>query len=153
MEEFLKSSLPSGQVLGKDTLAQLEPEKVQATMIEWRSLQTRTEAAFAKPWPEASAEIKALTEESQHSAYILVRNGYPATVKVLDKQYAMATLHTMLEAALEHGAQLDAAAAAMYHDAFTGAPLGLTKNDDGTLTLTTTGTPPPSGAVTMQLGR
>jgi hypothetical protein len=53
------------------------------------------------------------------------------------KQFEVATLRTMLDAALQYGPKLDEAAAAGFKDAFDGEPLVLKKGDDGGLTLTT----------------
>jgi hypothetical protein len=153
IEELLKTSIGQDQALGKDALVHVPPEKVHEAIAEWRSLQSRTEAALGLPYPRASAEIKPLVEEAMHSPYLLIRGNYPPTVKVADKQYFVATLRTMLEAALEHGPQLDEAVAANYHDAFVGEPLRLQKGKDGTLSMLAAGQHPAGSEVSLQLGK
>jgi hypothetical protein len=116
--------------------ANLEPATFQTSLAEWRSLLSRIEAAAGKPWPQSQPELQKLDDEAAHSSYYLVRRSTPSVVNVVSKQYVMATLHTMLDAVLKHGSQLDEATAATYHDAFAGDALKLQKND-GTLTLAT----------------
>jgi hypothetical protein len=114
--------------------ANLEPAAFQAGLAEWRSLQRRTEAALGKPWPEAQPELQKLDDEIKHSSYYLVRDAAPTAIGIGEKQYVIATMHTMLAAVLKHGSQLDESTAADYHDSFAGESLRVQKND-GTLTL------------------
>ncbi|HSI15191.1 MAG TPA: hypothetical protein VK961_24295 [Chthoniobacter sp.] len=133
--------------------AQFAPGAMAATLTEWRSLQSRLEAAFGKPWTEGQAEIKALTDEAIHSPHPLPRLAFPTTTGVFEKWFTVATLHTMLEAALEHGPQLDEASAGTYRDALEGEPLRLKKSDNGTLTLVATHPHPAGKEISLQLGK
>jgi hypothetical protein len=153
IEELLKTSIGQDQTLGKDALAHVPPEKVHEAIAEWRSLQSRTEAALGLPYPQESIEIKPLVEEAMHSPYLLIRGNYPPTTKVADKQYFVATLRTMLDAALEHGLQLDEAALGAYRDAFEGEPLRMQKGKDGTLTVLAARQYPAGNEVSLQLGK
>ena len=132
--------------------ANLEPAAFQASIAEWRSLQSRVAAAMGKPWPQAQPELQKLNDEATHSSYYIVRTSIPTILGVAEKQYVIATLHTMLDAALKHGPQLDEATAASYHDAFAGDPLHVQKND-GTLTLATAHEYRAGKNVSLQFGK
>ena len=121
--------------------AQFTPDRMKVSVAELRSLQSRTEVALGKPWTQSEPTLKALAEEATHSPNLLVRAAYPVMTNAAAKQYAIATLRTMLDAALAHGAQLDEATATTYHDAFEGEPLHLKKADDGSLSLATSHLP------------
>lgn len=133
--------------------SQFEPAAINATLVDWRNLQARLEAAFGKPWAEGQPEIKTLTEEAVHSPHLLLGMAFPATTGVFEKQFTVATLRTMLEAALEHGTQLDQAALGTYHDAFEGDPLQLKKGDNGALTLQAAHPHPAGKEISLQLGK
>jgi hypothetical protein len=148
------ASLASENAVDAETLkAQFAPGAVAATLTDWRNLQTRLEAAFGMPWAEGQPEIKTLTDEAVHSAHPLLRIAFPATTGVFEKRFTVATLHTMLEAALEHGPQLDEAAAGTYRDALEGEPLRLKKGDNGTLTLLAAHPHPAGKEISLQLGK
>jgi hypothetical protein len=138
---------------GKAALsANLEPTAFQASLAEWRSIHSRVTTAVGSPWTQAQSELQKLKDEVAHSSYFLVRITMPQVVSAAEKQYAIATMHTMLGAALEHGSQLDEATAASYHDAFAGDPLQLQKND-GTLTLITAHEYRPGKNVSLKFGK
>ena len=120
---------------------------------EWRGLQSRLEAAFGKPWAKSQAEIKALTDEAAHSPHLLLRLAFPASTGVLEKWFTVATLRTMLDAALQHGPQLDAAAAGAYRDALEGDPLQWKQGDNGTSTLAAAHPHPAGKDISLQLGK
>src|SRR5260221_2135270 len=100
--------------------AEFAPGPLRATLIEWRELQSRLEAALGKPWAQGQPEVKALTDEAVHSPRYLIRTLIPAVMSVAERGFALTTLHTMLDAALQHGPQLDAATAGHYRDALEG---------------------------------
>jgi len=154
-EKFLQSIVAGGsKPEDKEALAaELAPGAIQAALAELRSLQSRTEAAAGKPWSKAEPELKALDEEAARSSHFLVRASYPTPASVAAKQYAIATMRTMLDAALQHGPQLDAAAAATYHDSFDGEPLLLKKAGDGALTLFASHQHPAGKDLSLQLGK
>ena len=80
--------------------------------------------------------MNAVSEEAQHSAHLIVRTAFPGGINMAKKQFTVATLRTMLDAALAaRPAGFDEATAAIYRDAFEGEPLLWKKNDDGTLSL------------------
>ncbi|MDR3403111.1 MAG: hypothetical protein P4L99_11500 [Chthoniobacter sp.] len=154
IEELLKLMEGSDKTQDKEALrAQLTPEGVKAAVAELRAFQAHVQAALGEPWPQCHAILKAEDEGAQHSTYYLVRSFVPVTVGVGDKQFSMATLHTMLDAALEHGAQLDEATAATYHDAFAGESLRWKKNADGTFTLQTAQQHPEGKDLALQFGK
>jgi hypothetical protein len=130
----------------------LEPAAFHAGLAEWRSLIGQIAAAIGKPWPQAQPELQKLNDEATHSSYYLVRSGIPAIVGVAEKQYVIATMHTMLDAVLKHGSQLDEATAANYHDSFAGEPLHFQKND-GTLILATAHEYRAGKTVSLQFGK
>jgi hypothetical protein len=59
----------------------------------------------------------------------------------------------MLEATLQHGAQLDEAIAATYHDSFDGEPLRLQKAANGTLALVAAQQHPAGTDLRLELGK
>jgi len=106
-------------------------------IAEMRDFNRRTREAIGKPWKEGQVELQKVAEEVQHGN-ILTRITFAETSTNLNaKQFEIATLRTMLDAALQYGPKLDEAAAAGFKDAFDGEPLVLKKADDGSLTLTT----------------
>lgn len=137
----------------KDVEAQFAPGAMAAALTEWRGLQNRLEAAFGKPWTEGQSEITTLTDEAAHSSHLLPRLAFPATTGVFEKSFSVATLHTMLEAALEYGPKLDEAAAANYRDSLEGEPLRLKKGDNGTLTLVAAHPHPANKEISLPLGK
>jgi hypothetical protein len=148
------ASLTADKAAEKENLeAQFTPDAMAATLAAWRSLQARLEGAFAKPWAEGQAEIKALTDEAVRGPHLLIRLAFPATTGVFEKQFTVTTLHIMLEAALEHGPQLDEAAVGAYRDAFEGDPLQLKKGDNGALTLQAAHAHPAGKEISLQLGK
>ena len=154
VDDLLKSSKISDTPLDKEALAaELTPAAVKAALPEMRSLQSRTEAVLGKPWVQSQPELEALDDEAAHSPHLLVRSGFPVVMPIAEKQFIVATLRIMLDAALEHGPQLDEAAAATYHDALEGDPLRLKKNDDGSLTLLASHQHPAKKDLSLQLGK
>lgn len=148
------ASLTAEKAAEKENLeAQFTPGAMAATIAAWRSLQARLENVFAKPWAEGQPEIKTLTDEAVRGPHLLIRLAFPATTGVFEKQFTVATLHTMLEAALEHGPQLDEAAASTYRDALEGEPLRLKKGDNGALTLLAAHPRPVDKEISLQLGK
>ena len=107
----------------------------------------------ASAWTQGDAEIKALTDEAVHSPHYLIRNFIPATLGVAEKGFVLTTLHTMLDAALQHGPQLDEAAAVTYRDTLEGEPLRVQKSKDGTLTLLAAQQHPAGKELSLQLGK
>jgi hypothetical protein len=152
-EKLLKSLFGEFKPEDEPALAaELAPGALHEALAELRTLERRTATALGKPWPQAQPEIQKINDEASHSSHYLVRVSFPTITNVADKQYVIATLRTMLDAALEHGPQLNEAAAASYHDAFAGDPLQLQKND-GTLTLTTAHEYRPGKNVSLKLGK
>ncbi|EDY21197.1 hypothetical protein CfE428DRAFT_1490 [Chthoniobacter flavus Ellin428] len=135
----------------KEALATLRVTKT--TIASWRDLQDRVAAAFGKPWSQAQPELKALTDEAARSPNLLVRIAFPTTTAVAEKNFILATLQTMLDAALQHGPQLDDAAAATYHDSLEGEPLRLQKDANGTMTLMAARQHPAGKDLSLQLGK
>lgn len=129
------------------------PEEIKATIGTLRDLQGRMETASAKPWPEAQAELKALTDEADQSPHLLVKMTFSATNKVAEKGFMLATLRTMLDAALQHGPQLDETTAATYHDSLEGEPLRLQKESDGTLSLVAARQHPAGKDLSLKFGK
>ncbi|MEP6671752.1 MAG: hypothetical protein ABJF10_21510 [Chthoniobacter sp.] len=134
-------------------LKEFTPEGVKAFVAEMRSLQLRAQAGLGEAWPQCHAAMKAVDEDAQHSTFYVVRSMVAPTVNVGEKQFVIATLRTMLDAALEHGAQLDEATAATYHDAFTGDPLRFKKDADGTITLLTAQPHPAGKELSLKFGK
>jgi len=148
------TSLTSEKAAERENIeAQFVPAEMTATLTDWRSLQGRLEAAFGKPWEEGQAEIKTLTDEAVHSPHLLLRIAFPSTTGAFEKSFTVATLHTMLDAALQHGPQLDEAAAGTYRDALEGEPLRLKKGEDGTLTLLAAHPHPAGKEISLQVGK
>ncbi len=85
--------------------------------------------------------------------HLLIRLAFPGTTGAFEKQFTVATLHTMLEAALEHGPQLDEAAVGAYRDALEGGPLQLKKGDNGALTLQAAHPHPAGKEISLQLSK
>jgi len=135
----------------KASLASLHVTKV--AVDTWRDLQNRVDAAFGKPWPQAQPELKALSDEVANNSHLLVRIAFPTTLKVAERGFITATLRTMLDAALQHGAQLDETTAATYRDALEGEPLRLQKGANGTLTLTAAQQHPAGKELSLQFGK
>jgi hypothetical protein len=153
-KQAIIASLTAEKAAEKENLeAELTPGAMTATLAEWRGLQSRLEVAFGKPWTEGQAELKTLTEEATHSSHVLLRLAFPASTGVFEKWLTLTTLRTMLDAALHHGPQLDAATAGAYRDALEGAPLQLKKGDNGTLTLTAAHPHPAGKDISLQLGK
>jgi hypothetical protein len=131
----------------------LAPDTTKAALAAWRDMLARMTTALGKPWPQAQLELKALEDEAWHSSHVLVRVTVPSTMSVAEKGFTVATLRTMLDAALEHGPQLDEAAASTYHDSLEGEPLQLKKGDNGTLTLKAAHPHPAGKEISLQLGK
>jgi hypothetical protein len=152
-EKLLKSLLSEFKPEDQAALtAELAPGALHEALTELRALENRTETALGKPWSQAQPEIQKINDEAGHSSHYLVRVSFPAITNVAEKQYVIATLRTMLDAALKHGSQLDEATAASYHDSFAGDPLQLQKND-GTLTLATAHEYRPGKNVSLKFGK
>jgi len=115
---------------------QLTPEQLPKLTAGMRDLYLRTQVALGKPWKEGQAELQAIIKESQEGN-ILIKLMFPSFVDVNAKSFEIATLRTMLDAALQYGPKLDEAAAGSFKDAFDGEPLILKKGEDGGLTLST----------------
>ena len=115
---------------------QFTPQNSAKRFADMRDLYRRTQAALGKPWKESQAELKDLQKEALQSN-VVVRLAYPAFQELNAKRFEIATLHTMLDAALQYGPKLDEAAAATFKDSFDGEPVMLKKAEDGSLTLTT----------------
>ncbi|MEI9893519.1 MAG: hypothetical protein WDN28_06370 [Chthoniobacter sp.] len=151
---MLKTIAASDNSVDREALAaQLKPGAIKDAVTEMRALQVRAQAALGEPWPQCQAALKTIGDEALHSTHYLVRSNFPATVSIGEKQFSVATLHIMLDAALAHGPQLDEAAAATYHDAFGGDPLRLTKSAGGTLTLLTAQQHPVGKDLSLPLGK
>ena len=143
LEEMILSADLAANKPGPEREAETKLLKEQLTLengpkfiAELRDLNLRTQAAMKKPWKESQAELQAITKAAQE-ANVLVKAVYPSFESVNLKRLQIATLRTMLDAALQYGPKLDQAAAASFKDAFDGEPLVLKKADDGSLTLTT----------------
>jgi hypothetical protein len=115
---------------------QLTPSNSPAFIAELRDINSRTQAAMGKPWKESHAELEAIKDEAQRGN-VLLKLTCPGFESVNRKRFQIATLRTMLNAALQYGPKLDEATTALFKDAFDGEPLVLKKADDGSLTLTT----------------
>ena len=116
-------------------LSQFQPEPMKKLIAEYRALNDRTQRAACNPWKVGRPELDALLDAAKKSEFIIIRQSYPRVANVYDKEFALATMRTMLDAALQYGAQIDEAKAATYQDAFEGKPLRLEKSADGTLRL------------------
>jgi hypothetical protein len=124
---------------GADTaqlLEQLTPEKGPKLIAELRELNQRIDAAMGKPWKESQGELQALIEEARQGNILVKLSFAESSANLSAKQFEIATLRTMLDAALQYGSKLDEAAAG-FKDSFDGEPLVLKKGEDGGLTLTT----------------
>jgi hypothetical protein len=153
-ENLIKTLVGDIKPAEKEALAEdLAPATFHAALTELRSLENRAETALGKPWAQAQPELTTLNEEAIHNTHYLVSLAFPATVAIGEKQFAIATLHTMLGAALEHGSQLDEAMASGYHDAFEGESLLLKKNADGTYTLSTRHQHPAGKELSLAFGK
>jgi hypothetical protein len=133
--------------------ALMVPETLRKELVANREFHTRTEAAFGKPWKQGKAELDAIEKDIQQSEFALVKMILPAGANSYDKGFVVATLRTMLDAALEHGAQLDEAHAATYRDAFEAQPLRLQKSADGALTLVAAEPHPKGKIIHLKLGK
>jgi len=127
---------PEREAEAKLIREQLTPGNGRKYVAELRDLNQRTQAAMDKPWKESQLEIEAITKEARQGNALL-KIAYPSFESVNIKRLQIATLRTMLDAALQYGPKLDEAAAGSFKDAFDGEPLLLKKADDGGLTLTT----------------
>lgn len=136
-----------------DVSTLLPSDTTKAAFAAWRDLQSRVVAAFGKPWAQAQPELKALTEEATNSPHVLVRIAFPTTTTVAEKSFILATLQTMLDAALQHGPQLDEPTAATYRDSLDGEPLQLSKDSNGTLTLSAARQHPAGKDLSLKLGK
>jgi len=134
-------------------LAQLTPEAMKATLSEWRNLQSRLETAAGKPWSQSQPEFKAVLEEESHSPHLLLRSAMPVTAGVAERWHIVSTLRTMLEAALQHGPELNATIAATYRDSLDGEPLQIKTEANGALTLSTARQHPAGKDLSLQLGK
>ena len=147
---------PSGQLpqaSAEQYFAQFKPEPMKKLVSEYRGLIERTQSAAGKPWKVGRPEVDALLEAAKHSEFILIRQSYPPLAGVYDREFLLVTLRTMLDAALEHGAQIDEAKAATYQDAFEGKPLRLEKSADGTLGLSAAEQHPGGKPIELKLGK
>ena len=133
--------------------ALMVPETLRQEIAANRELFPRALAAFGKPWKEGKAELDAIDKEIQQSKFTLVKMVMPVSARCYDKGFVVATLRTMLDAALEHGAQLDEARAATYRDAFEGNPLRLQKSANGALSLVAAEPHPKGKEIHLKLGR
>lgn len=134
-------------------IRELSAGNIHKVMAELRAFEDRRDALLSKSWKQGTPELAALAEEIGHSQYLLVRSTLPSVISVPEKQYVVATLQHMLEAALQYGRQLDEKAAATYHDEFEGEPLRLKKSEDGTLTLIAAHQQPAGKGISLQLGK
>jgi hypothetical protein len=156
----LKAAFDSEVSAGKDAAAQAELlhrlmslETSQKEIAALRVFSRRIEAAFGKSWKDSTAEIQAIEEEAGRSENLGVRDLLPGVVPVRQKAFMVATLRTMLEAALQHGAGIDEAAVATYQDAFEGKPLRLKKDQDGSLRIVATPPYPKARDIELKLGK
>lgn len=106
-------------------------------IAELRDFNRRAQAAMGKPWKEGQADLQAIAKDVEQANVLTKLMFAESSTNLNVKQFEIATLRTMLDAALQYGPKLDEAAAATFKDAFDGEPLVLKKADDGTLTLTT----------------
>ena len=127
---------PEREAEAKVIREQLTPENSRKYVAELRDLNLRTQAALEKPWKESQLELQAITKEAEQGGALLSA-AYPNFESVNIKRLQIATLRTMLDAALQYGPRLDETAVAGFKDSFDGDPLVLKKGDDGSLTLTT----------------
>jgi len=133
--------------------ALMVPETLSRELAGFREFHMRTASAFGKPWQEGKPELDAIEKNVQQSVFILAKMTMPAGAACYDKTFVIATLRTMLDAALEHGAQLDEARAATYQDAFEGKPLRLQKSTDGAFSLIAAEKHPKGKDIKLKLGR
>jgi hypothetical protein len=134
-------------------MAQLRPDTMRATAAEWRGIMDRLDKAAAKPWAISEPELKVIMTEVFHSPHPLIRETIPSIEAVAQKWRILATLHTMLDAALVHGTQLDEATAATYRDSLEGEPLRFTKTPDGALTLSAAHPHPVGKDLSLKFGK
>jgi len=154
--KFLSSGISDKSLSQADfdeILGEFKPELLKRGAAEFRELMARTQRVFGKPWKEGRAELDALQEAAKHSEFILIRFSYPAVTNVYDREFALVTMRTMLDAALDYGAQIDATKAATYRDAFEGKPLRLEKSADGTLGLAAADQHPAGKPIELKLGK
>jgi hypothetical protein len=128
-------------------------ETLRKEIAALREFHGRTGAAIGKPWREGKAEFDAIERATQQSGFTLTKMWLPAITAVYEKAFHLATRRTMLEAALEHGAQLDETLAAASRDAFEGQPLRLQKSDDGVLSLVAAQPDTKGNEIQLKLGR
>jgi hypothetical protein len=131
----------------------MDTEILRKELAALREFHGRNEAAIGKPWREGKAEFDAIEKATQQSGFTLIKMSLPAIPGVYEKAFHVATRRTMLEAALEHGAQLDESLAATYRDAFEGQPLRLQKSPDGVLSLVAAQPDTRGNEIQLHLGR
>ena len=81
-------------------MAQLASGNGPKVISELRDLTRRTQAAMGKPWKESQAELQAIGKESDQSNVLVKTMLASNSESVSAKQFEMATLRTMLDAAL-----------------------------------------------------
>lgn len=154
IKELAKDIVGDNKPEDKSTIiSELSMGNIHKVMEELRAFEDRRDVLLSKSWKQGTPELAALAEEIGHSQYLLVRSTLPSVISVPEKQYVVATLQHMLEAALQYGRQLDEKAAATYHDEFEGEPLRLKKSEDGTLTLIAAHQQPAGKDISLRLGK
>ena len=141
------------QADGEKYLGQFKPEPMKKLIAEYRALNDRTQRAACNPWKVGRPELDALLDAAKKSEFIIIRQSYPALASVFDKEFVLRTMRTMLDAALQYGAQIDEAKAATYQDAFEGKPLRLERSTDGTLSLVGAEKHPAGKLIELKLGK
>ncbi len=131
----------------------LDPEKLGKELTALREFHRRVETALAKPWKEAAQELDRIESDLKRSEFVLMKTLHSAVRSVFEQSFVIVTKRTMLEAALEHGAQLDEASAASFRDAFEGQPLRVSKSADGTLRLVAAEQHPKGKDIELKLGK
>jgi len=141
LHEMLVSANPRGNEPGPEREAEIKLLEEQFTsgnspklIAELRNLNLRTQAAMGMPWKESRLALEGIDKETQEGNNVL-KMSYPSFESVNFKRFQIATLRTMLDAALQYGPKLDEATAAGFKDAFDGEPLVLRKGEDGSMTL------------------
>jgi hypothetical protein len=131
----------------------MDPETLRKELAALRELHARIESAIGMPWKEGHAAIEAIDKDIQQSEFTLVKMILPAIAGCYEKSFVVATQHIMLDAALEHGAQLDETRAATYRDAFGGEPLRWQKSPDGVISLVASKPDRKGNKIQLKLGR
>jgi hypothetical protein len=130
-------------------------ETLAKELAEFRKFYVRTEAAFGKSWKEGNRDLDAINKDMEQSGSTLVKAA-PVCIgntSFYKKTFSIATLRTMLDAVLEHGAQLDDSLAASYRDVFEGKPLRLQKSSDGGIALIVAEAYPKEQKIQLEFGR